>query len=80
MHSFVGVDMIFLQKALAVAQTSVYSLHKTSTRDHILKKAKEWDLEANVLAELRFDLPRTYKFHKKQSVDVSVDFIRFEKL
>ena len=33
-----------------------------------------------VLAELRYDLPSTYKFHKKASVDIEVDFIRFVKL
>ena len=30
-----------------------------------------------VLAELRYDLPATYKHHKKTSVDIQVDFIRF---
>ena len=32
-----------------------------------------------VMAQLRFDLPKTYKFHKKQSVDIEVDLIRFCK-
>uniref|UniRef100_A0A8C4VFR4 Methyltransferase-like protein 5 n=1 Tax=Falco tinnunculus TaxID=100819 RepID=A0A8C4VFR4_FALTI len=27
--------------------------------------------------ELRYDLPASYKFHKKKSVDIEVDFIRF---
>jgi len=31
----------------------------------------------DVVAELRFDLPNTYKFHKKRSVDVQVDLYRF---
>ena len=30
-----------------------------------------------VLAELRFDLPASYRFHTKDSVDIEVDFIRF---
>ena len=30
-----------------------------------------------VVAELRYDLPATYKHHKKSSVDIHVDFIRF---
>ncbi|TNN36677.1 Methyltransferase-like protein 5 [Liparis tanakae] len=29
--------------------------------------------------ELRYDLPASYKFHKKKSVDIQVDFIRFSK-
>ena len=71
--------MKFLQNALSIASNVVYSLHKTSTRNFILKKAKEWNSEAEVLAELHFDLPKTYKFHRKKSVDIDVDFIRFCK-
>uniref|UniRef100_A0A3B4B5S7 Methyltransferase-like protein 5 n=1 Tax=Periophthalmus magnuspinnatus TaxID=409849 RepID=A0A3B4B5S7_9GOBI len=29
--------------------------------------------------ELRYDLPASYKFHKKKSVDIQVDFLRFSK-
>jgi predicted RNA methylase len=72
-----GIDMKFLQISLDLATTSVYSLHKTSTREHILTKAADWGVRAQVLAELRFDLPASYKFHKKQSVDIEVDFVRF---
>ncbi|XP_070565143.1 rRNA N(6)-adenosine-methyltransferase METTL5-like [Ptychodera flava] len=72
-----GIDMQFLRTALDMATTAVYSLHKTSTRQHIFKKAKEWGVDMEVVAELRFDLPSTYKFHKKKSVDIEVDFIRF---
>ncbi|XP_072037929.1 rRNA N(6)-adenosine-methyltransferase METTL5-like [Amphiura filiformis] len=72
-----GIDMMFLKLALGMATDAVYSLHKTSTRDHIQKKAKEWGVEVEVVAELRFDLPATYKFHKQKSVDIEVDFLRF---
>ncbi|CAG8592433.1 17974_t:CDS:2 [Cetraspora pellucida] len=74
-----GIDMIFLKKALEVAATSVYSLHKSSTREYILRKAQEWNVECEVLAEMKFDVPMMYKFHKKKSVDINVDFLRFEK-
>jgi len=73
-----GADMIFLQKAIELSTTTVYSLHKSSTREHILKKAKEWNVGAEVVAKLRWDIPKMYNFHKKQSVDVDVDFIRFD--
>eukprot|EP00955_Chlamydomonas_euryale_P103144 365469-Chlamydomonas_euryale.AAC.4 len=33
---------------------------------------------AEVLAELRYDLPATMKFHKHKSVDIEVDLWRFE--
>lgn len=73
-----GVDMNFLRIALKIAKQSVYSLHKTATRDHIKKKAVEWNVKACVVAELRYNLPRTYKFQKRTSVDIAVDLWRFD--
>lgn len=72
-----GVDMEFVRAGLRLATTAVYSLHKTSTRQHVLARAHSWGVDAKVLAELRFDLPQTYKFHSKTSVDIQVDLIRF---
>ena len=37
-----GLDLLFLQTGIFLAKTAVYSLHKTSTRDHVIKRAKEW--------------------------------------
>ncbi|XP_045209498.2 rRNA N6-adenosine-methyltransferase METTL5-like [Mercenaria mercenaria] len=71
-----GIDMIFLKTALDLSSTSVYSLHKTSTREHIMKKAAEWDVEIEFIAQLKFDIKNTLKFHKEKSVDIEVDFIR----
>lgn len=71
-----GIDVDFLQAALLLSSNAVYSLHKSSTREHILKKAQSWGAEATVLAELRYDLAKTLKFHKKNSVDIEVDFVR----
>ena len=72
-----GVDMDFLKIAISLAQNSVYSLHKTSTRDYVSTKARSWNVKNKVIAELRFNLPHSYKFHTKKSVDVSVDLHRF---
>ncbi|KAJ8788521.1 hypothetical protein J1605_005252 [Eschrichtius robustus] len=78
-----GTDMAFLKTALEMARTAVYSLHKSSTREHIQKKAAEWKIKIDVIAggfcfvELRYDLPASYKFHKRKSVDIEVDLIRF---
>jgi len=74
-----GADMEFLSMGLKVASQAVYSLHKTSTREHI-KKAALRDfgaVSAEVLCELRYDLPQSYKFHKKREVDIAVDLWRF---
>lgn len=69
--------MKFLKAGLNLATKAVYSLHKTSTREHILKVCADWQVKAEVIAELRYDIPATYKHHKKKSVDIVVDFYRF---
>ncbi|PRP80636.1 methyltransferase-like protein 5-like [Planoprotostelium fungivorum] len=73
-----GADMMFVQKALTIAKTAVYSLHKTSTREYILKKCEEWGVQAEVVAQLRWDIPKMYKFHKQKSADIQVDLIRIQ--
>jgi predicted RNA methylase len=75
-----GADMDFLRAAFNISRHSIYSLHKSSTREHIGKIATR-DLKAKsaqVLAQLRYDLPATYKFHKQKSRDIEVDLWRFE--
>lgn len=73
-----GMDMKFLASAFNLARTAVYSLHKTSTRDFIQRKATELGAKAEVIATLRYNLDSTYKFHKKATVDIEVDCWRFD--
>jgi predicted RNA methylase len=40
---------------------------------------KQPDWRAQVLAQLRYDLPASYAFHRAASKDVEVDLWRFEK-
>ncbi|XP_073278310.1 uncharacterized protein [Primulina huaijiensis] len=58
-----GADMEFLSTALK-------HVKRTSLRDYNA-------VSAEVLCELRFDVPQLYKFHKKKEVDVAVDLWRF---
>ncbi|CAM9723426.1 unnamed protein product, partial [Phaeothamnion confervicola] len=71
-----GADVAFLQRALALGPAAVYSMHKSSTREHIASKASEWGADFQVVAQMRFDIPATYKFHRQKSVDVEVDLVR----
>jgi len=75
-----GMDMQFLKLGCKLARRAVYSFHKSSTRDYVLRtvRALPHVRDAAVVAEMKFDLPRTYKFHKAASVDVEVDLIRVE--
>ncbi|KAL5572628.1 hypothetical protein UlMin_022225 [Ulmus minor] len=74
-----GADMDFLSAALKIASQAVYSLHKTSTRDHVRRAAlRDFNASsAEILCQLRYDLPQLYKFHKKKEVDIAVDLWRF---
>jgi predicted RNA methylase len=45
----------------------------------VLKKGVEFGFSGEVVAKLCYDIPAMYKFHKKKSVDIQVDLIRFEK-
>jgi predicted RNA methylase len=71
-----GMDVRFLRTATRLAKRAVYSFHKTSTRDYLVRKIQEWGMTVEVVAEMRFELPQTYKFHKEKSVDIEVDLIR----
>lgn len=68
-----GMDMKFLKIATQLSNSKVYSLHKTSTRNYIQKKCKELNCEGEVIAELRYNLDASYKFHKQASRDIEVD-------
>lgn len=72
-----GMDINFLKIGIHITRNVVYSLHKTSTRDYIQKKAKELKVEGKVIAELRYNIDSCYRFHKKTSVDIAVDVWRF---
>ncbi|VDM62409.1 unnamed protein product [Angiostrongylus costaricensis] len=81
--SNVGIDMQFVRAGLMMLSpgSSLFSLHKSSTRDYILKTANKWSgMDARCVAKLKWNLPTTYKFHKKKSVDIDVDLIHYKKV
>lgn len=72
-----GIDTNFLRFALQISRTAVYSMHKTSTREHFKKLADSLGVEIELVAQLRYDLSRTYRRHQQESVDIEVDLFRF---
>jgi predicted RNA methylase len=71
-----GIDTQFVLKGMQNSNV-VYSLHKTSTREHFLKLAHAHDFNVEVVAEVRYELPKVHKFHKAKSKDIEVDLYRF---
>eukprot|EP00588_Corethron_pennatum_P003031 CAMPEP_0194296036 /NCGR_PEP_ID=MMETSP0169-20130528/55014_1 /TAXON_ID=218684 /ORGANISM="Corethron pennatum, Strain L29A3" /LENGTH=286 /DNA_ID=CAMNT_0039045371 /DNA_START=53 /DNA_END=913 /DNA_ORIENTATION=+ len=71
-----GIDVSFLRTAARLSCGSVYSFHKSSTRDYMMKVVHAWDMGCEVVAEMKFEIPATYDFHTRRCVDVEVDLIR----
>ena len=73
-----GIDMEFLDVALELLNPGgvVYSFHKSSTRDYIIKRCLSNGYIATVISEMKFLIPKLYKIHKQQNVYVNVDFYR----
>jgi len=75
-----GIDLEFVRRGLSLLQPGgqLFSLHKTTTRSHILAQKQKLDVEdIRVMAELIWPLTATYRGHKKDNVDIRVDLIRF---
>jgi rRNA N6-adenosine-methyltransferase METTL5 len=64
-----------------ISRSAVYSLHKRSTRRYIQRHAIQncGARSAEVVAELRYDLPPTYKHHRFALSSVKI-FMYFQKL
>ena len=75
----IGIDAVFVQKALECADT-VYSMHKTSTRDFWLKKGLEFGVKVKPLTEVKFNIDYTFQFHEYDSQDIEVDFLQFKRI
>ena len=75
-----GADVAFLAAAMKMAETAVYSFHKTSTREYIQKVAvkKLGAKSAKVVAEMKYGLKNQYGHHRKEEVEVFVDVWRIE--
>lgn len=72
-----GIDISFIEKGVHLATESVFSMHKSSTRDYIKRKSMEWNVKGEVIAELRYNIDACYKFHRRKSVDIEVDLWHF---
>eukprot|EP00003_Mantamonas_plastica_P000451 TRINITY_DN1037_c0_g1_i2.p2 TRINITY_DN1037_c0_g1~~TRINITY_DN1037_c0_g1_i2.p2 ORF type:complete len:308 (+),score=92.48 TRINITY_DN1037_c0_g1_i2:66-926(+) len=73
-----GIDMLFLQAAFELSKGTVYSLHKSSTREFIRKRATEWGANCDVMAQMNYSLPKSYSFHKEKVKVIEVDLWRFD--
>lgn len=64
-------DTVAVDRALELCDV-VYSLHKSSTREYLCRRYPR----AEVLAEIKYVIPRMHDFHKKDRKTIDVDFVR----
>ena len=68
-------DLRFLQHALRVARV-VYSIHKSSTRNFLAGWFREREVDVEMIATTRMEIPHQFEFHRKPKGWVEVDLIR----
>lgn len=77
-----GIDLQFLKLASILSTGSIYSLHKSVTRNFIKNISKSWGLNMEVVNQLRYNIPKIESRNKRLAKnapekDIEVDFIRF---
>jgi len=73
-----GADRPFIKAALKAGKV-IYTMHKTTTRDFIIEYIKRCGGAVTELAQVKFDLPHSYSFHKKRIKRIEVDIYRIER-
>lgn len=72
-----GIDMRFVEQAMRICRGNIYSMHKSTTREHIIKYCQERDYIVTVLMQVNFPLPKRFcKYHKKEVAFTQVDVLR----
>uniref|UniRef100_A0A0N4Z984 Methyltransferase-like protein 5 n=1 Tax=Parastrongyloides trichosuri TaxID=131310 RepID=A0A0N4Z984_PARTI len=77
-----GIDIKFIDIGIKMLKNggSLFSLHKSSTRNYIIKYGNNIKgIKCEGIAQLKWNLDKTYKFHKQKTKDIDVDLIRFLK-
>jgi predicted RNA methylase len=68
-------DTRFLEKALELAPV-VYSIHKSSTRDFLLKFVGQLGAQVDQVRSMKMAIPHLFEFHEKRQAIVEIDLYR----
>ena len=78
-----GIDMKLLECCVEALKPGghIFSLHKESTSKYIQKfvTTKLEGCSIELISKIEFDLPKTYKFHKKKNAITEVVLIKVTK-
>lgn len=72
----VGVDLRFVQKAVELDCSVLYSFHMASTEEFLMKYYKDNALDITHIFRYHFPIPKIYDFHTKEKRNVDVIVIR----
>eukprot|EP00834_Sanchytrium_tribonematis_P008373 NODE_960_length_2883_cov_0.478807.p3 type:complete len:201 gc:universal NODE_960_length_2883_cov_0.478807:562-1164(+) len=74
-----GIDKLFIKKGMEMCQ-EMYSLHKSTTRQHLIDYCASINCKCKVLAQIHYNLDATYKFHKNKSKNIQVDLLQITRI
>ena len=67
-----GADVEFLKTASKICNNTIFSLHKLSTINYLKKFYTKNGVKNIKSFSIEYDLPKTYKFHKKANKKIEV--------
>ena len=67
-----GADIEFLKIASKICNNTIFSLHKLSTINYLQKFYTKNGVKDIKSFKIEYDLPKTYKFHKKKNKEIEV--------
>jgi len=71
------LDKVFLEKAIQIGRV-VYSLHKSTTREHISRFLRRHGCKVDAIHEYTLEIPMMFEHHRKRKHPVKVDCYRVE--
>ncbi|MGD0548982.1 MAG: METTL5 family protein [Candidatus Bathyarchaeia archaeon] len=71
------LDKVFLGKAIQIGRV-VYSLHKSTTREHISRFLRRHGCKVDAIHEYTLEIPMMFEHHRKRKHPVKVDCYRVE--
>ena len=71
-------DREFLQKAMETGEV-IYSIHKTSTREYLVKYIHSMKRRVDTLLQMKLEIPHSYEFHTKRNRLIEVDLFRITR-
>ncbi len=72
-------DLTFLVRALKSARV-VYSIHREGNAEFLARAASRYDARLTDVWRYPFSIAKRFKFHRKRSVEIGVEVLRFERL